>query len=233
MEKPNYSIEFNSRIINPYFEDLIRIFSLELDRKEYFSILSIHFAHQINTNQLISFLEQGGLWSDYRENCNTTTIESRGYMEFNLKIHIPCKKVENVCNYILTFLINLFNKFGKEKQYSLDVEKFIDVKVVAEGPLITYIIQSNLKGYSKSINKIEVYDLNDLKLLETFNHYKVYEFDQWAPVTSCFTITYFGKFLELSRVIESIESFEKEEKITEWINDKLKWDEDKRILTIL
>ena len=228
MEKPNYSIEFNSRIINPYFEDLIRKFSLELDRKEYFSILSFKLDDEIDTNQLKNFLKK-----EQVSFISSTIFKYEHRFGFK-KIDIVNEKLENVCNYILTFLLNLYNnKYGKEKQYSLDVEKFIDVKVVAEGPITSNSIPSNLEGYSKSINKIEVYDLNDLKLLETFNHYKVYEFDQWAPVTSCFTITYFGKFLELSRVIESIESFEKEEKITEWINDKLKWDEDNRILTIL
>jgi hypothetical protein len=119
-------------------------------------------------------------------------------------------------------------------------------KIFIEGPLLIEHIEKGVQienarcnTLDASINiysvlKLEAYCVIDNKKIEEQTNYKVYELESSGPCLSFQRETLVGNYPEISNAVFYISQFEEYGEITSWMpENKLSWDLEKRILTIL
>lgn len=119
-------------------------------------------------------------------------------------------------------------------------------KIIIQAPLLTEHIEKGIQEENAGCNtldasiniysllKMEVFDSTNNEKVEEHSNYKVYELRSSGPMLSIQQETLHGNYPEISNAVFYISQFEEYGEITSWMpEDKLSWDSENKVLTIL
>jgi hypothetical protein len=119
-------------------------------------------------------------------------------------------------------------------------------KFTIQAPLLTEYIEIGIQEENAGCNtldasiniysllKMEVFNSTNNEKVEEYSNYKVYELKSSGPMLSFQQEILHGNYPEISNAVFYISQFEEYGEITSWIpEDKLHWDSENKVLTIL